>query len=109
MLNAPGLGGSLKRIQVRKVLRFAVGSAGTRCLTRSSLDGRHVEKGSHGPRRMGCHGSIGNGARCVRTASAKPSATTAYGRYQTAAGRRLSARNGQPAPGSGKMQVVSGR
>src|SRR5712664_2020179 len=66
-----------------------------------------AKKGNHGPRRMGCDGSIGNGAGGAGAASGETPTAHSHGRYQEAAGRRLPARNRYPASGPGKVQVVS--
>src|SRR5450631_3331051 len=47
-------------------------------------DGLHAKKGNHGPRRMGHHGSIGNGADRAGAAPAQTPAKHPYGRTQEA-------------------------
>src|ERR1035438_7926358 len=67
----------------------------------------NAKKRNHGPRRMGCHGSVGNGANCASAASTETPTAHSYGRNQEAFGRRLPIRNCQPAPSPSKVQVVS--
>src|SRR3984957_283867 len=66
-----------------------------------------AKKGSHGPRRMGDHGSPGDGAGRAGAAASKTPAAHAYGRDQEASGGRFRPRSRQPASGAGQMQVVS--
>ena len=47
-----------------------------------------ARKGSHGARRMGYHGGLGNGANRARAASTAKSTTHSHGRYQEAFGAR---------------------
>src|SRR5258705_4171253 len=48
-----------------------------------------AKKGNHWPRRMGCHGSVGNCAGLARAASTETPTARPYGRYQEDAERRL--------------------
>src|SRR5882724_23360 len=80
------------------VLCFASGKTGGR------LD---AKKGNHRTRRMGDHGSIGDGADRAGAASIETSTIQADGRNQKAFGRRLPIWNHQPASGPGKVQVIS--
>src|SRR5258705_8143948 len=49
-------------------------------LTRA-LGWADAKKGNHWPRRMGCHGSVGNGAGRARAASTATPTARPYGRY----------------------------
>jgi hypothetical protein len=48
-----------------------------------------AKKGNHWTRRMGCHGSVGNGAGRARAASTETPTARPYGRYQEDSERRL--------------------
>src|SRR5258705_8694840 len=48
-----------------------------------------AKKGNHWPRRMGYHGSVGNGAGRARAASTATPAAHSHGRYQEAFGHPL--------------------
>ena len=68
--------------------------------------GVDAKKGNHGPRRMGDHGSIGNGANRARAASTEAPTAHPNGRYQEAFGCGLPAWDRRPASRAGKVQVV---
>src|SRR6476620_7001513 len=53
--------------------------------------GENAKKGNHWSRRMGRHGSVGDGAGCTGAASPETPAAHAYGRNQKAFGGRFAA------------------
>src|SRR6266478_4687592 len=85
----------------------AITVAGTNRSIAKWEDGLNATKGNHGSRRLGRHRSVGNRTDRAGAADAATPTARAYGRYQEAFGRRLSARNRQLAFGPGQVPIVS--
>src|SRR6266404_9436493 len=70
-------------------------------------DGLMPKKRNHRPRRMGNHGSVGNGISRVRAASNEAPTAHPNGRYQEAFSCRLPTWDSQPASRPSKVQALS--
>ena len=69
-------------------------------------DGLMPKKRNHRPRRMGNHGSVGNGISRVRAASNEAPTAHPNGRYQEAFSCRLPTWDSQPASRPSKVQAL---